>query len=148
MAIWLMKSEPDEFSINDLKTKQRANWDGVRNFQARNYMRDMAQGDLVLFYHSSCKVPGIVGTATISKTAHPDPSCLDPNSPYFDPKSTQESPRWVQVELTFESKFTNPITLAMMKAMPELEGFPLVKKGNRLSVMPVADGYWAALQAL
>lgn len=146
MAIWLMKSEPDEFSINDLRTKKRAYWDGVRNFQARNYMRDMALDDLVLFYHSSCKTPAIVGTATVSQTAHPDPSCWDPDSPYFDPKSTAESPRWVQVELTFKSKLAQPITLTVMKAMPELDGFALIKKGNRLSVMPVAEAYWQFLK--
>ncbi|MCO4786646.1 EVE domain-containing protein [Marinomonas atlantica] len=146
MAIWLMKSEPDAFSINDLKHRQRENWDGVRNFQARNYMREMAKGDIILFYHSSCKVPAIVGTAIVSKTAHPDPSCWDPKSPYYDPKSTAETPRWVQVELAFESKLTKPLTLTLLKSWPELDGFPLTKKGSRLSVMPVDEPYWHILK--
>lgn len=147
MAIWLMKSEPDAFSINDLKHRQRESWDGVRNFQARNYMRDMKQGDVVLFYHSSCKVPAIVGTATVSKTVHPDPSCWDPKSPYFDSKSTAETPRWDQVELTFESILKKPLTLAVLKSWPELDGFPLIQKGSRLSVMPVEEHYWHILKS-
>ncbi|MFD1384792.1 EVE domain-containing protein [Rhodanobacter aciditrophus] len=141
MAVWLMKSEPDEFSIDDLKRLGKANWDGVRNYQARNFMRDMSLGDQILFYHSSCKVPGIVGTSRVSKTAHPDPSCWDESSPYYDAKSTESSPRWDQVELTYESKFTFPITLSAMKNMAGLEGFSLIQKGSRLSVMPVAQNY-------
>lgn len=146
MAVWLMKSEPDEFSINDLKHRQQANWDGVRNFQARNFMRQMELGDTVLFYHSSCKVPAIVGTAIVSKTAHPDPSCWNPESKYFDQKSTADKPRWDQVELSFAGKLMRPITLTVLKAMPELKGFSLVQKGSRLSVMPVDQCYWHAIQ--
>jgi predicted RNA-binding protein with PUA-like domain len=147
MAVWLMKSEPDEFSINDLRLRKNENWDGVRNFQARNFMRQMALGDTVLFYHSSCKVPAIVGTATISKEAHPDPSCWNQESKYFDEKSTEAEPRWDQVELTFAGKLKRPITLTVLKSIPELEGFPLIKKGSRLSVMPVEEHYWQVIQS-
>lgn len=147
MAVWLMKSEPDEFSIADLYRKGKENWDGVRNFQARNYMRDMALGDLVLFYHSSCKTPGIVGTAKVSKTAHPDPSCYDPSSPYYDAKSTAEAPRWDQVELSFDSMCTEVISLRYMKTQPALVDFELITR-SRLSVMPVAEPYWQVLEPL
>ena len=146
MAVWLMKSEPDEFSINDLKHRQRENWDGVRNFQARNFMRDMRIGDTVLFYHSSCKVPAIVGLAQISKEAHPDPSCWNPESSYYDPKSTPEAPRWDQVEVTFASILKKPLTLTLLKSIPELAGFPLITKGSRLSVMPVEENYWQVIK--
>lgn len=147
MTIWLMKSEPDEFSINDLKHREYECWNGVRNFQARNFMRQMTVGDLILFYHSSCKTPAIVGTATVSKAAHPDPSCWDPQSPYYDPKSTAEKPRWDQVELRFRSKLQKPLSLSLLKSWQELEGFYLIQKGNRLSVMPVAEHYWRAIES-
>lgn len=146
MAVWLMKSEPDEFSIEDLKRLVHANWDGVRNYQARNFMREMNIGDLVFFYHSSCKTPAIVGSARVTKTAHPDPSCWNPDSPYYDSKSTEANPRWDQVELTFEHKLTKPITLSAMKALSDLKEFALVKKGSRLSVMPVEEPYLRQLE--
>ena len=148
MAIWLMKSEPDEFSINDLKQNTREYWNGVRNFQARNFMRQMREGDLVLFYHSSCKTPGIVGTAYISKEAHPDPSCWDTQSVYFDPKSSPDAPRWDQVQIRFDNKLKKTLTLTTLKSLAELNGFPLVAKGNRLSVMPVEDKYWKVIQPI
>lgn len=145
MAVWLMKSEPDEFSIDDLQQCVTENWNGVRNYQARNFMRQMALGDLILFYHSSCKVPAIVGTASISKTAHPDPSCWDPSSPYYDAKSTSSAPRWDQVEVTFQSKFVKPLTLQYLKQQSELDDLLLLKKGNRLSVMPITEAQWRRL---
>ncbi|MBM6549695.1 EVE domain-containing protein [Marinomonas ostreistagni] len=147
MNVWLMKSEPDEFSIQDLYRKGRENWDGVRNFQARNYMREMALGDLVLFYHSSCKTPGIVGTATVSKTAHPDPSCYNPESPYYDAKSSANKPRWDQVELTFESMCQDTISLRYLKSLPTMADFELITR-SRLSVMPVKPPYWQVLEPL
>lgn len=147
MAVWLMKSEPDEFSIADLHRCGKEKWDGVRNFQARNYMREMALGDLILFYHSSCKTPGIVGTARISQTAHPDASCYDPQSPYYDPKSTSDKPRWDQVEVKFESMCQKTITLSYLKTLPALKDFELITR-SRLSVMPVANHHWAVLEPL
>lgn len=133
-----MKSEPDVFSIDNLKQKQKSGWDGVRNYQARNYMRDeMKLGDLVLFYHSSCDVPGVAGLAKVSKESHPDPSQFDKKSEYYDPKATFENPRWFMVEVEFVEKFEQVITLIELKKHKELEKMPLVQKGSRLSINPV-----------
>ena len=135
-----MKSEPDVFSIDTLKTKKNSGWDGVRNYQARNYMRDdMKKGDLVLFYHSSCEVPGVAGIARVAKESHPDPTQFDPKSDYYDPKSTKENPRWFMVEVEFVKKFDRVITLAELKAEKALSNMPLVQKGSRLSINPVAE---------
>jgi predicted RNA-binding protein with PUA-like domain len=140
MNYWLMKSEPDVFSIDDLKKKKKSGWDGVRNYQARNYMRDdMQLGDLVLFYHSSCDVPGVAGLAKVSKTSHPDPSQFDSQSEYFDPKATREVPRWFMVEVDFVEKFDEVITLASLKGHKGLDKMPLVQKGSRLSINPVSE---------
>lgn len=133
-----MKSEPDVFSIDDLKKKKTSGWDGVRNYQARNYMRDdMKIGDLVLFYHSSCEVPGVAGLAKVSKESHPDPSQFDKKSEYFDPKATKENPRWFMVEVEFVEKFDHIITLTTIKETKGLDKMPLVQKGSRLSINPV-----------
>ena len=135
-----MKSEPDTFSIDDLKNRPNSaeSWDGVRNYQARNFMRDeMKNGDLVLFYHSSCKVPGIAGIAKVSKESHPDTTSFNKTSKYFDPKSTEQSPRWFMVEITFVEKFKNILELKELKECPELEGMTLLQKGSRLSIQPV-----------
>lgn len=148
MSYWLMKSEPDVFSIDDLKRKKREAWDGVRNYQARNYLRSMAVGDEVLFYHSSCAVPGAVGIARIRKAAFPDPTQFDPASDYFDAGSKPEDPRWSAVEVEFQRKFKQPLPLEMLKTLPELADLALVKRGNRLSVMPVSDAEWQAITAL
>ncbi len=148
MAYWLMKSEPDVFSIDDLKRKKRETWDGVRNFQARNYLRSMALGDEVLFYHSSCAAPGIVGVANISKTAFADPTQFNPDSDYFDPTSPLETPRWSAVEVAFVRKLQKPLTLDVLKTVEALSHMPLVKRGNRLSVIPVTAGEWAAVHSL
>lgn len=138
MNYWLMKSEPDVFSIDDLKTKKKSGWDGVRNYQARNYMRDeMRIGDVVLFYHSSCEVPGVAGLAKVCKESHPDPSQFDPKSEYYDPKATKENPRWFMVEVEFVEKFNHIVTLTEIKAAKGLEKMPLVQKGSRLSINPV-----------
>ena len=147
MAVWLVKSEPDEFSVADLYRNKTEKWNGVRNFQARNFMREMSQGDLVLFYHSSCKEPGIVGTAKVTQTAHPDPSCYDPSSPYYDAKSSAEKPRWDQVELGFHSMCKQTVSLRYIKSLSALADFELVTR-SRLSVMPVAQQYWEVLKPL
>ncbi len=140
MRYWLMKSEPDMFSIDDLKTKKRSGWDGVRNYQARNYMRDdMKKGDMVLFYHSSCETPGVAGLARVHKESHPDPTQWNEKSDYYDSKSTAEIPRWFMVEVEFVEKFEHVITLSEIKATKELNKMPLVQKGSRLSINPVSE---------
>lgn len=144
-----MKSEPDVFSIDDLKKKKKSGWDGVRNYQARNYMRDeMKIGDIVLFYHSSCEVPGVAGLAKISKTSHPDPTQFDSKSDYYDPKASLENPRWFMVEVEFVEKFEKIITLSTIKETPGLEAMPLVQKGSRLSINPVSSGQYQIVLSL
>jgi predicted RNA-binding protein with PUA-like domain len=148
---WLLKSEPDAFSIDDLmKAKnQISSWDGIRNYQARNYIRDgMQGGDLAFFYHSSCKEPAIMGVVEIINKARPDPSALAQHSPYYDPKSTLENPRWFMVDVKFKLKFSSPITLQSLKNNPKLAAFALLNKGNRLSVMPVTLQQWQAINAM
>ncbi len=141
MASWLMKSEPDGFSIDDLKARKREPWDGVRNFQARNYMwKQMAVGDRVFFYHSNCKVPAIVGLAKVASASYPDPSQFDAASKYFDPDSSPGDPRWWLVDVAFVKKFRRVISLDELRAhAEELDGMLLLRKGNRLSVLPVSD---------
>lgn len=135
-----MKSEPEVFSIDQLKSKKKSGWDGVRNYQARNYMRDeMKCGDIVLFYHSSCEVPGVAGLAKVSKESHPDPSQFDSKSEYYDSKSTKENPRWFMVEVEFVEKFNEVVTLKMLKDKKELSNMPVVQKGSRLSINPVTE---------
>ena len=139
---WLMKSEPDAFSIDDLKQIHESPWDGVRNYQARNFMKEMKEGDLVFFYHSSCSSVGIAGIAKVSKSAYPDHTSWDTNSAYFDPKSTPEVPRWHMVDIVFIEKWSEVFTLAKMKLEPKLANMPLTKKGNRLSIMPISEDEW------
>jgi predicted RNA-binding protein with PUA-like domain len=149
MNYWLMKSEPDAFSIDDLKQKKREAWDGVRNYQARNFMRDgMRVGDGVFFYHSNCAEPGVVGVAEVASDAYPDPSQFDPKSKYFDPGSSRDNPRWMLVDVKFVRKLKRTITLDELKNDPKLEGMPLLRKGNRLSVMPVDAAHWRYLLGL
>ena len=138
---WLMKTEPDAFSIDDLERKRRAPWDGVRNPQARNHMDAMKLGDLVLFYHSSCDPPGVVGIARVCAESHPDPTAFDPNSQYFDPKSKADAPRWRMVDVEFVAKLPRMVTLEALKADPELADMVVVKR-TRLSVQPVARGHF------
>ena len=146
---WLMKSEPDAFSIDDLERVGVEPWSGVRNYQARNFMRDgMQPGDGVLFYHSNCEPPGVVGLASVASTAYPDPTQFDPGSVYHDPKSTPEQPRWMLVDVKFERKLKRCITLAELKACPQLEDFALVQRGSRLSVMPVVKSQYDFIIAL
>lgn len=144
MHHWLMKSEPDEFSIDDLAKArgQSTSWFGVRNYQARNYMRDgMQVGDLAFFYHSSCPEPGIVGIITISRAAHPDLSQFDARSPYYDPKSTRAQPRWQNVDVKFKEK-TRLVPLAELRTQTALAGMVLLQRGSRLSITPVTPGEW------
>jgi predicted RNA-binding protein with PUA-like domain len=149
MNHWLMKSEPDTFSIDDLKRKDREAWDGVRNYQARNYMRDgMRKGDKVFFYHSNCAEPGIVGIAEVVTEAYPDPTQFDPKSKYFDPASSRDNPRWMLVEVKFVKKLKRTITLKELQGDPALSDMPLVRKGNRLSVMPVSAAEWRHILTL
>jgi predicted RNA-binding protein with PUA-like domain len=151
MNYWLMKSEPDAFSLDDLKAmpKKTEHWDGVRNYQARNMMRDeMKKGDLVFFYHSNCKTPGIVGIAEVVKEGYPDFTAFDPEAKYYDPKSDPDNPRWYMVDIKFKRALKRTISLEELKQLPQLEGMPLVRKGNRLSVMPVERKHWDAILAL
>lgn len=148
MACWLLKSEPSVFSIDDLQKRGASLWDGVRNYQARNFMREMKTGDLAFFYHSSCPEPGIVGIMAITKTAYPDPTQFDPESPYHDPKSARDKPRWDSVDVRFQEKFPAVLSLAALKAEPALSGLALVQKGSRLSVMPVSDKEWQIILRL
>ena len=144
MAYWLMKSEPDEFSIDDLAAapKQTTPWFGVRNYVARNFMRDtMRIGDGVLFYHSSCEVPGIYGLATVSSTSYPDDSQFQKKSPYYDPKAKKEEPRWMLVDVKLDRK-TRAMPLSEMREHPELADMITLKKGNRLSITPVTPAQW------
>lgn len=145
---WLMKSEPSEVSIDDVikMPEQTVGWFGVRNYQARNFMRDKCiPGDPVLFYHSSCKEPGIVGIGQIASDPYPDPTQFEVNSIYFDPKSTELNPRWVQVDVQIFHKVKR-ISLQDLREIPECEGMQVLKKGNRLSITPVTEDQWNALQ--
>lgn len=139
---WLMKSEPDVYSFDDLlsEPEQTALWEGVRNYQARNFMRDeMRRGDKVLFYHSSTKPPHVAGIAEIAREAYPDPTQFDPNSHYFDEKASEAEPRWVVVDVKAIRKLAKPVTLETMKAEAALADMPLLRRGNRLSVMPIKE---------
>ena len=145
MNYWLMKSEPDEFSIDDLKRRPSGTepWDGVRNYQARNMMRDgMAVGDLAFFYHSNCEEPGIVGVMSIASRGYPDPTAFDPDDKHYDSKSDSETPRWYLVDVRFKRKLKRTITLAELKEKKPLRRMQLLQKGNRLSVMPVTKKEW------
>ena len=151
MNYWLMKSEPDAFSIDDLQTRpnQSEHWDGVRNYQARNMMRDqMKIGDLVFFYHSNCAEPGIVGIAKVVKEAYPDFTAFDPDDKHFDPKSNCEKPSWFMVDVQFVEKLPRTISLRELKDLPQLADFALVRRGNRLSIMPVSAEHWALIRSL
>jgi len=144
MHYWLMKSEPDEVSLDDLAAApgQTVSWFGVRNYQARNFMRDAMQiGDLAFFYHSGCAEPGIAGICEICSAAYPDASQFDPASPYFDPKSTPENPRWLLRDVRFVTR-TLFVALAELRRHPELANMRLLARGNRLSIMPVAADEW------
>jgi predicted RNA-binding protein with PUA-like domain len=151
MNYWLMKSEPDVFGIDDLKNAPHGTepWDGVRNYQARNMMRDdMKPGDLAFFYHSNCKEPGIAGIMKIVRAGYPDDTAFDPAARYFDPKSDPDKPRWYRVDVRYQRKLKRIITLPELKTQQELAGLPLLGRGNRLSVMPVSRTQWEHILAL
>ena len=149
MKYWLMKSEPDEFSIDALKKVGREPWSGVRNYQARNFMKSMQVGDAVLFYHSSCDVPGVVGIAEVVSEAYPDPTQFKPKSDYYDPASKPEEPRWWLVDVGFKRKLKRVITLEQLKAEAGALGeFALLNRGNRLSVLPVSAAQYKHILSL
>jgi len=148
---WLMKSEPEDFSIDDLERVRTEPWTGVRNYQARNFMRDgMQVGDDILFYHSNTRVPGIYGIAEVASEAYPDPTQFERASKYFDPKSTPGEPRWLLVDVGFVRSFRAPVTLDAIREQAEALGeeFALIRKGNRLSVLPVTAAQWKILLAM
>lgn len=153
MKYWLMKSEPEAFSIDDLARAPRKTtcWDGVRNYQARNMLRDeMKKGDLVFFYHSNCEVPGIVGVAEVVREGYPDHTAFDPDDHHFDPKSDPDKPRWFMVDVKLKKKFQRVVSLRELKSYAdrELSDFRLLAKGNRLSVMPVTAAQWHFIESL
>jgi predicted RNA-binding protein with PUA-like domain len=139
---WLMKNEPEVYSLTDLKREKRYAWDGVRNYAARNHMKEMKVGDLVLYYYSSSDPIGVAGVAKVVKEAYPDPTQFDPSSKYFDPKSTKENPRWVAVDVRFVSAFSELLTLEELKNNAFFEDMLVVQKGMRLSVQPVAEKHF------
>lgn len=149
MAYWLIKSEPDLFSIDDLAKIGREKWDGIRNYQARNMMRDdMKVGDEILFYHSSCKEPGVTGIARVASAPYADPTQFDRKSRYFDAKSDARNPRWILVDVEFVRKLSRTISLAEIKADKKLESMILNRRGNRLSIMPVEKKHWTRILGL
>jgi len=151
MNYWLMKSEPEAFSINDLKNrpKQTEHWDGVRNYQARNMMRDeMKLGDQVFLYHSNCDELGIVGIMEVVKEGYPDFLAFDPDDSHFDPKSDPAKPTWMMVDVKFVRILARTISLHELKQKPELSGLALVRRGNRLSIMPVSKAQWDFILSL
>jgi predicted RNA-binding protein with PUA-like domain len=152
LSFWLMKSEPETFGIEDLRASRgrRTCWDGVRNFQARNFMREMRIGDAVFFYHSNCAEPGIAGIAMVVKEAYPDHTAFDPHDKHYDPKSKRDRPTWYMVDIELERELTRVITLAELRqhAGGALEGLLLLRRGNRLSVTPVDPKHWKFILAL
>ncbi len=149
MRYWLFKSEPSSFSLDDLVKKGRPEpWDGVRNFQARNFMRAMACGDRAFFYHSSCAVPAVVGEVEIVREQYPDLTALDPDNHHYDSRSTADNPIWSLVDVAFRERYQKPVTLAELKACPALAGMQLLARGNRLSVLPVTSDEWHIIRSL
>ncbi|MDH3930785.1 MAG: EVE domain-containing protein [Chromatiales bacterium] len=151
MKFWLMKSEPEEFGIEDLKRVRTEPWDGVRNYQARNMMRDeMKKGDKVFFYHSNCDEPGVYGVMRIKREAYPDHTAFDPDDKHYDPKSDPDNPRWFMVDVGYVRKFKQPVTLRTMREYTETElrDLALLRRGNRLSIMPVTPAQWEFILGL
>lgn len=151
LQYWLMKSEPDVFSLSDLQTcpNQTEPWNGVRNYQARNFMRDtMRVGDLVLFYHSNATPPGVVGLAEIASAPYPDATALDPESEYFDPKSTPDNPRWYLVDIRYRATFPKMVSLDTLRNTPELSTMAVVQRGQRLSIQPVTKAEFRTVCSL
>lgn len=149
MKYWLMKNEPNAFSIDDLAAVNIEPWDGIRNYQARNFMRDgMSIGDKAFFYHSSCKVPGIVGLMQIASAAYTDHTAFDPIEHYYDPKSKPDKPTWIMVDVQFICKLDHPVTLQELRQYPQLSGMRLLQRGNRLSITPVEKTHWDFIHSL
>ncbi|MGH8233969.1 MAG: EVE domain-containing protein [Rhodanobacteraceae bacterium] len=148
MHRWLMKTEPGTFSIDDLAKRKVEPWDGVRNYQARNFIRDMQRGDRVLIYHSSCVVPGVAGIGKVANAPRPDPTQFDPKSDHFDASSDRGDPRWTLVDVRFARKLKRVITLDEIKSLKALGDFALTRRGNRLSVLPVDEKQWKAILGL
>lgn len=149
MAYWLMKSEPDTYSIDDLKRAGTEHWEGCRNYTVRNFFRDsMSVGDEAFFYNSSCNPAGVVGLMRIASEAYPDPTQFDPKSDYYDPKSPRDNPRWLTRDVTFVKKFKGIVTLGEMRDNPALQNMLLLRKGQRLSVLPVEPDEWKAIMAM
>ena len=142
MQYWLVKSEPDCYSIEDLKREKIGSWTDVRNYQARNFLRAMKKGDLLLFYHSSCAVPAVVGIAKVVKEAYPDPTQFDPKNEGYDAKSTKDNPRWSTVDVSLVEIFKEPLSLAELKSDKRFAGMEVTKQGSRLSVQPVSDTHF------
>ena len=146
---WLIKSEPTSFSLDDLQQQHISSWDGVRNYQARNFMRDqMRIGDQLFFYHSNCKLPGIVGLAEVVRESYIDHTAFDPNSEHPDPSSTPDNPRWFMVDVRFVAKFSEIISLDELKTYSDLQNMTLLRKGNRLSVLPIQPTEWSFIMSL
>lgn len=151
MKHWLMKSEPGTFSIDDLKNAPEGTtgWDGVRNYQVRNMLRDeMRRGDLALFYHSSCAQPGVAGVVEVVREGYPDPTAFDPQDKHYDPKSDPANPRWYQVDVRFKRKLKRVITLEALRRQPALQGMQLLRRGNRLSITPLTKAEFDAILSL
>ena len=142
MGYWLMKTEPDAFSLEDLRQRGREPWEGIRNYQARNFLRGMRIGDGVFIYHSRVAVPGIVGTAEVVTTAYPDPTQFDPQSKYYDAASSLARPRWDLVDIVYRHTLAKPLPLERLRTLPEFADSPLVRKGNRLSIVPITANQW------
>lgn len=149
MNYWLFKSEPNDYSIDDLKKEKVDHWDGVRNYQARNMLRDdVKKGDKVIFYHSSCKVPSAVGTATVVKGGYPDFTASDPKSDHPDPKHTEEKPLWYMVDIKFKEKFKSEVSLSKMREIQVLSNMRLLQRGNRLSLFPISKKHFETISRL
>lgn len=148
MGYWLLKSEPDTYSIEDLEREGTAHWEGVRNYQARNNLRAMREGDLAFFYHSSCAVPGIAGECEVVREAYPDHTAWVESSPYFDPRSTPDRPLWFMPDVRFVARYPRVVPLSELREIPELEGMVLLQKGSRLSVQPVTPEEWKLIKEL
>lgn len=148
MKYWLVKSEPEVYSIEDLRKEKKTAWTDIRNYQARNYLKEMSLGDLVLFYHSNAEPPGVAGIAKVCKLAYPDPTQFDPKSDYFEPKVSQEAPRWFSPDLQFVEKFRRLISLEELRGQASLSKLPLLQRGSRLSVHPVTQREFECIVAL